>query len=314
MDAHSKATTTPRHEKRRAKLRAFLFSPGKNPLVGLRDSVAWNLLLITSGSLIFSVGASGILATNNIITGGIYGTALLLFSKVGLLSIALWYLVLNVPLFIVGFLHVGRSFFLYSVYSVVVITLSTMFIHVDFGITEQIYAAVAGGIVCGTGSGMVLRSLGSGGGLDILAIILNRYFNIGIGKTFLAFNATLFLLAATLYTPDIVIASIIQVFIASQSLDYTLSLFNQRKIVYIISDHSQRIADLLRDNLHQGATFIKGQGAYSGQDKLILMTITNAIMLKKIENTVFQNDSGALFIVENSFNVMGSTFGRGRQF
>ena len=141
-----------------------------------------------------------------------------------------------------------------------------------------------------------------------------KLFNIGIGKTYMAFNASLFLLVAALYTPDIVVASIILMFISSQTLDYVLRLFSQRKIVYIISDFSEEIARLLQHHLSQGATFIKGQGAYSGQDKLILMTVTNNLMLKKIEQLVFQRDENALFIVENSFNVIGSTFGQGKRY
>lgn len=89
-----------------------------------------------------------------------------------------------------------------------------------------------------------------------------------------------------------------------------LVLFNQRKIVYVISDYSQEIAEALREELDQGATFIKGQGAFSGNDKLILMTITNNIQLKKMENIIFKLDEHALFIVEDSFNVIGSTFGK----
>ena len=135
-------------------------------------------------------------------------------------------------------------------------------------------------------------------------------FNIGIGKVYLLFNVILFGLTASFYTADIFIASIILVFISSVALDYILSLFNERKIVYVISDHNDEISKLFSEELHQGATFIKGKGAYSGKDRLILMAITNNLQLKKLENIVFSIDEHALFIVENSFNVIGSNFGK----
>jgi uncharacterized membrane-anchored protein YitT (DUF2179 family) len=195
-----------------------------------------------------------------------------------------------------------------------VVTLASQWLVVDFQINEQLYAAIAGGLVCGTGVGIILRSLGSAGGLDIAAVILNTRFNIGVGKVYMVFNLILFTLTVSFYSPDIFIASIILVFISSTMVDYILSLFNQRKIVYVISDQNEAIAKAFSERLHQGATFIKAKGAYSGRDKLILMAITNNLQLKKLETMVFTVDEHALFIVENSFNVIGSNFGKRKMY
>jgi uncharacterized membrane-anchored protein YitT (DUF2179 family) len=276
----------------------------------LANSVAWNLLLLTLGSVVFAIGINGAVVHNSFITGGAFGAALLLYYKTGLLSPPVWYLLINVPLFTVGWFYVGRRFFFYSLYGVLVVTAATEWIALDFQIKEQLYAAVAGGIICGTGVGITLRSLGSTGGIDIIAVIINNRFNIGIGKVYLLFNAILFGLTASFYSADILIASIILVFISSVSLDYILSLFNERKIVYVISEFNEEISRLFSEELHQGATFIKGKGAYSGKDRLILMAITNNLQLKKLESIVFSIDEHALFIVENSFNVIGSNFGK----
>jgi len=272
-------------------------------------SPAWNLLLITLGSTMFSLGAKGIVVHHNFITGGIYGTSLLLYYKTEWLSPGIWYLILNLPLFAVGWFYVSRRFFLYSLYGVVALTLTSELITLDFGIQEQIYAAVAGGIICGAGSGIVLRSLGSGGGLDIVAVILNQKFNMGFGKLYLMFNAVLFSFVITYYNADIFIASIILVFITSLSLEHILSLFNQRKVIFIVSDKNDEISKVLIHDLNQGATFLKGRGVYSGRDKLLLMAITNNIQMKRVEEAVFNIDPNALFIVENSFTVIGSNFG-----
>ena len=169
--------------------------------------------------------------------------------------------------------------------------------------------AFAGGIICGTGSGIVLRSLGSGGGLDIVAVILNQKFNMGFGKLYLIFNAVLFSFFITAYNADIFIASVILVFITSISLENILAMFNQRKVIFIVSDQNEAISNVLVHELHQGATFLKGRGVYSGMDKLILMAITNNIQMKRVEEAVFKIDPKALFIVENSFNVIGGNFG-----
>ncbi len=277
-------------------------------------AIAWNLLLLTLGSVLFAIGINGAVVNNSFITGGAYGAALLLWYKTELLSAPLWYFLFNIPLFALGWFFVGRRFFWYSLYGTLAVTLAAQWIAVDFQIKEQLYAAVAGGLVCGAGSGIILRSLGSAGGLDIAAIMLNTRFNVGVGRVYLLFNLVLFTLTISFYSPDIFIASIILVFISSTMVDYILSLFNQRKIVYVISDQNEKIAKTFSEVLHQGATFINAKGAYSGKDKLILMAITNNIQLKKLESVVFAVDEHALFIVENSFNVIGSNFGKRKMY
>lgn len=270
----------------------------------------WNLFLITTGSIIYAIGIKGIAIHHNFITGGVFGAALLLDYTVDGFAAAVWFFLLNIPLFFIGYFFVGKRFFTYSLYGMVVTTIATQFITLNFQIQEQIYAAIACGLICGLGTGIIFRSLGSGGGLDIIAVMLFTKFNIGVGRVYLFFNVILFGFAASFYSADLVIASIILVFITSITIDQVMTLFSQRKIVYVISDHSKRIAKALQDELSQGATFIKGKGAFSGQDKLILMAITNNIQLKKMENIVFETDNNALFIVENSFNVIGSGFGK----
>lgn len=273
-----------------------------------RYTVGWNLLLLTVGSIIFVIGINGVVVHHNFISGGLYGACLLIHYKTGWLSPGLLFLLFNIPLCLVGWLLVSRRFVLYSIYTALVLTAASEFIIIDLGIHEQIYAAIAGGFLVGAGSGIILRSVGSAGGLDIIAVILYKHFNLGLGKFFLAFNGVLFTFVAAGYSSDIFVASILLVFISSRALDYFLTFFNQRKVVYVISDLSDSIAEKVTSKMKMGATFIQGKGVYSGKDKKILMAITNNIQLKKLEELVFNIDEHALFIVENSYDVIGSNF------
>ncbi len=276
----------------------------------LRFSIPWNLLLLTVGSILYIIGMKGIIIHHNFIPGGLYGLILFIYYKTNLLSPGIWYFILNIPLCILGWIYISKRFVLYTLYAVTIMSIATEFIIIDFGIQDQLYAAIAGGFILGAGIGILLRSIGSSGGLDIVAIILYRKFNLGVGKTFLLFNFGLFSLVFTSYGADIFIASIILTFVTSSALNYFLTLFNQRKIVYVISDKSQEIANEVIDKLKLGATFLHGKGAYSGKDKEILMTITNNILLKRLEEAVFSIDDQALFIVENSYDVIGSHFNK----
>ena len=274
----------------------------------LRFSITWNLFLLTSGAIVYILGMNAIVIHHNFIPGGLYGLCLFIFYKTDLLSPGLLYLLFNIPLLILSWIYISRRFMLYTIYTVVVIYLASEFITVDFGITNQLYAAIAGGFICGAGTGIILRSIGSAGGLDILAVILLRHFNLGVGKTYMAFNIFLFSMVLAQYSADIFIASIILTFVTANAVNYVLTLANQRKIAYVISDHSQQIAQEVTERLHLGATLIQAKGAYSGRNKEIMMTITNNLQLKRLEEAVFTIDEDALFIVENSFDVIGSSF------
>ena len=273
-------------------------------------TIIWNLLLITSGSLVFAFGAKAVLVHHNFIMGGLFGTALLISYQTDFLSPGVLYLIMNIPVMVVGYLFVSRKFFLYSIYAVAVVTVGSELITYDLRVQQQLYAAIVGGIICGAGSGIILRSVGSGGGLDIVAVILNQKFNLGIGKFYFFYNALLFSFTLTLYEIDLVVASLILTFISSTAMEYVLTLFNQRKVVYILSDYGRVIADIIIKELRQGVTIINAQGAYTGKDKKMLMTVTNNLQVKRLEEKVFALDPNALFIVENSFNVIGSGLGK----
>lgn len=281
---------------------------------GTLTSVGWDILLITLGTFVFAVGVEAILVHQKFIIGGLYGTCLFLYYETNLLSPGQWFFLLNIPLLIMGWIYLSRRFFYYSLYGVAAITLFTEILNLNFPIEDQLYAAVAGGVICGIGTGIVLRSRGSGGGLDIIAILLNQKLNFGIGKFYMIFNAVLFLIVLSQYKPDIVIASLILTFISTISLEQVLALFNQRKIVFILSDKYEEITEAITKDLQLGATLLDARGAYSGTKKQMVMTITNNLQLKRLENKVFNIDKNSLFIVENTFNVIGADLGKRRMY
>ncbi len=276
----------------------------------LASSPLWNLFLLTVGGFLFSVGAQGVASHHGFLTSGIFGTGLLTWYATGLLSPAVWYALFNVPLFLFAWFQIGRKFFLYSLYG----TFATMVFSwvVDFRvpIQDNLYAAVAAGILCGMGVGIQLRTFGSGGGLDLVGVALNRKWNIGVGRFAATYNALMFLAAAPIMSLDLIVVSCIQVFISSAVLEYTLRMFSQRKLVYVVSEHGEEISEAILAEGYGGATVLKGRGAYSGDPREIILTVTNNIMLRRLENLVFEIDERALFIVENTFYVSGSRYPR----
>ncbi len=273
-------------------------------------SLFWNSGLIIVGSLLQVVILKGIGSEHQFIPGGLFGIATIIYYLTDSLDPGLIYFLLNIPMFILGYLYVSRRFLWYSALAMAVISISYEFIDIHIEIANQFYAAVVFGAVLGVGAGIVLRSLGSNGGADVLAIILNQKFNIGIGKFFFTFNLFLYFICFMFMKADLVIVSIISVFITSQTLNYTMSMFSQRKMVFIISNQPDEISEKAMVALHVGMTMLPAVGAYKRQAKTVLMVIINNIQLKRLEEIVFTTDEYALFIVENTFNVLGSTFSK----
>jgi uncharacterized membrane-anchored protein YitT (DUF2179 family) len=274
------------------------------------SSVLWNLLLISAGSLVFGIGLKSIAIPHGFITGGISGLTLLFYYVSGLLSPGLWYLLVNIPIFLVGWIHISRRFFFYSLYGVAALSLTIDLIGFTLPIKEPMLAVLAGGVLMGAGSGLVLHSLGSAGGLDIIGIILNQKFNIRLGTFYFAFNLVLFAFSFGALDTDLVLYSLFMSFISSQTLDYVLAFSNQRKMVFIISDLNERIAKEIHDRLSRGVTFLEGSGAYTGKAKKIILTVVHNFQLKRVEEAALSIDPEAFIITENTFNVLGRGFSR----
>jgi len=273
-------------------------------------TIFWNCCLIVVGSFIQAVGYKALGEVQGFVPGGLFGTATLIHYLSGQLNTGLIYILLNIPMFILGHIYLSKRFLGYSTLSMV--SLSVFFMLVDFkiDIQNQLYAAVTFGVIIGAGAGMVLRSLGSNGGLDIAGIVLFQKFNIGLGKFFIFFNTILFSCSFASLDNDLVIASIIAVVITATTMEYCLSLFNQRKMALVISEQPDEIADQVMQKMKLGATMLPGVGAYRKVKKTVLLIVVNNIQLKRLEEIVFQNDPHSLFIVENTFNVLGSTFSK----
>ncbi|MGD9058088.1 MAG: YitT family protein [Desulfobacterales bacterium] len=280
----------------------------KSQKISLAYSVGWNLVLITVGGVILSIGIKALAIPNGFISGGFSGFSLLIYYIFGGLSPGIWYLVLNIPLFIAGWLILSRRFFFYSLFGMLVVTFAIDLIPFAIPIKDRLLAALASGTLIGAGAGIYLHSFGSVGGSDIIAIILNQKFNVRIGRFFFYFNLGLFSLSFGFLDLDLILYSLVLTFITSQVTDYFLSMFNQRKMVIIISDQSDSIAKGIMDKIRRGVTFLYGRGAFTGKRKKVLLTIVNNYQLKRLEEVVFSIDLDAFFITESTFNVIGKGF------
>ncbi len=280
-----------------------------NPKVA--ESVWWNLLLLTLGSSIYVLGVQAVAVPQGFVSGGVIGISILTLYSTDLLSVPIWYAIYCIPICVVGWFFVGRVFLLYSVYAVICTSLVGELITFQIPVKDELYAAILAGVLMGAGGGTMLRSLGSSGGTDIIAVALRERWNISVGRFSFTFNICLFIGALFLKIPlDTIIASTIMIFINATVMESVLRMFNQRKLVIIISSQGERVSEAIMLSQQFGITLMRGKGAYLGNDKEILLTVTNNMALKQLESIVFNVDDRALFIVENTFYVSGGQFAR----
>jgi len=276
----------------------------------LAESVVWNLLWLTLGSVLMAICIQSVAAPHGFLSGGVMGVGLLVNYWTGTLTPLVWYSLLCVPVYALGWFCVGKRFLLYTAYGTLCTTLFSFFITFEIPITNEVYATVVGGVLHGAACGIMLRTLGSSGGTDVVAVLLKERWSVPIGQFNFLFNSLLFLTAASHMALDLIVASMLMMFISASTLEYVLGLFNRRKLVMIISDHGEEISEAILVTERFGATLVRGKGAYSGSDREILLTVTNNVALKRLENLVFSIDPRALFIVENTFYVSGGQFAR----
>jgi len=273
-------------------------------------TIPWNLFLILTGSVVFAVGVKAVALPQEFISGGMSGLCLLIYYWTQWLSPGIWYFIMNVPIFIIGWLMISRRFFFYSIFGMLTLSWAIDQIHFTVPVHDPMLAAIAGGAILGTGAGITLHSLGSSGGNDVIAVLLNQKFNVRMGTFFFLFNLILFGFSLGVLDVDRVLYSLVMSFVTSQVLDHVLTLFNQRKIVFIISEASETIAQAINERLKRGGTFLYGRGTYTRKRRKIVMTVLNNFELKRLEEIVFEKDPDAFVIIERTFNVLGRGFSR----
>jgi len=278
-------------------------------LIRALPQIVWNLALIALGSALCAVALNGILIPREFLSGGFTGLALIIHYLFHTFPIGAIYFLLNVPNFAFGWKYVGRRFFLYSGAGMFIFSAAIQTIHVRLPVYDYLLSALLAGILVGIGSGIILKSLGSAGGTDILSVILLKLFSIRLGTTILAFNGIILLAAAALFTLEMALYTLIYLYISSYMLNLVVTGLNQRKAVYIISTQWEQISHQIMEELQRGVTLLKGEGGFTGKDQHILYTVITFRELSRLKGLIRRLDPDAFVVVSETLEVMGHRIG-----
>jgi uncharacterized membrane-anchored protein YitT (DUF2179 family) len=271
--------------------------------------IVWNLGLIALGSVLCAVAINGILIPHGFVSGGFVGIGLIIHYLVPFLPLGLLYFLLNIPIFILGWVYVGRRFFLYSIAGLFIFSASVILTQGSLPVHDKILSAILAGIITGIGAGVILRSFGSAGGTDILSVILLNRFSIRLGSTVLAFNSCVLLFAALLFSLDAALYTLVYMYVSTQMLNLVVTGLSQRKAVFIISSHWEKITSEIHEKIQRGVTILRGQGGYTGQEHKILYTVITFRELPSLKRLVSGIDPDAFVVVTDTLEVMGQRIG-----
>ncbi len=269
-------------------------------------------IAIGIGSVLYAVGFQFFLYPNSITAGGVVGTAMIINQLTGL-PVGMMTIALNVPLFMIAWRHFGSDFLIGSLAgmglsSALVDALSVLEIVLT---DDPMLAAVIGGVVKGSGLGIIYYVGATTGGIDIVVKFLRiRLTSVNFGTIMLALDAFIIgMYALLLGRYESALYALIAMYVTSKVVDLVLYGIDNACICYIISDKTEEITqDIVSGTMHRGVTLLEGKGAYTGAHREVMMCVIKQHQIGQVKRLVKAHDEKAFFIVSSAKNVFGNGF------
>lgn len=269
-----------------------------------------NYVVITIFSFTYAVGISLFLDPNNLAPGGVSGIAIML-SRVTPLPTGTWIMALNVPIMALGLWKFGLKFLLSTIYCTYISSLFTNILSGCGALTgDKLLAALAGGTIMAVSIGMIFKAGATTGGIDIVVKVLRlKYRHFKTGNLYLMMDAAVVTLAGIMFRNlESALYAAVAIFVNSVVLDTVLYGRDGAKMIYIISDHSKEVTERLLSELDIGVTRLRGEGAYSGKEKEVLLCAMRKPLAPKAQQIVREEDADAFMIVTDATEIFGEGY------
>ncbi|GFP76000.1 YitT family protein [Clostridium fungisolvens] len=260
-------------------------------------SISFKVIFIIIGSILAAIGLEIFLIPNELVDGGVVGISIMVSHLTGL-PLGVFTFLLNIPFFVLGYKHIGKTFTISTLFAVICLSLSVNFFHPIPGIThDTLLAAVFGGVIIGTGVGLIIRNGGSLDGTEIAAIILDKKLSFSIGEIVMFFNFFILGISGAIFGFDRAMYSLIAYFIAFKVIDVIVEGLDESKAVTIISDKHIDITEAIVDRLGRGVTLLDGKGGYKGIKTNVIYVVVSRLEIAKVKSIVQGFDENALITI-----------------
>ncbi len=262
-------------------------------------------LSVTAGSALAAFAIEEFLVPVTILDGGVVGISIII-SQLSGISLGLLTFVINIPFLIVGLKKMGKRFFIFAIYAMLLFSILLSVFEEFHNATEDPLLGVAfGGFFLGAGVGLVLRGGGCLDGTEIVALLISRKTNFSVGQIVFGVNIIIYSAAGILFGPDRAMYSLLTYFISFRVIDIVEKGLEQAKSVMIITNDGKAIADQIYKDLGRTCTIMEGAGMISG-DKMILYCVITRIEIPEIRRIVRDADQSAFVTISDINEIVGN--------
>lgn len=275
-----------------------------------------NFIILTFAGIINAVGVTMFLAPVNLYDSGISGTSILLSQVTPeYLSLSLFLLILNVPLFLYGCKKQGAGFTVYAIYAVIIYSLFSFLITYVFPVDVSIASplagedlllcAIFGGLISGIGSGLAIRGGGAMDGIEVMAVIFAKRIGITVGTFVMGYNILLYILCGILLESWILpLYSVVAYAAALKTVDFLVEGLDRSKSAMIVTSFADKVCSALSEEFKCGLTVMDAKGYFSQTEKQVIYIVVNRFQITKMRNIVHDADPSAYISVSDVADVM----------
>ncbi|MFD1436589.1 YitT family protein [Kroppenstedtia eburnea] len=266
------------------------------------------ILMILTGAFLFSIAINYFAIPNKLAEGGFTGIALVLHYLFGY-SPGTVILVMNIPLFFIGYKVFGKRALLYTILGTVSVSVAVWLTEGDYKpVGDPLLAALYTGVLIGGGLGLIFRAGGTTGGVDIIARMVHKYWDWSIGRTMFLFDLLVIAGSTFIIGREKAMYTVVAVFVGSRVIDFVVEGLNTSKAATIISGKAVSISEKITREMDRGVTLLKGRGGYTGTDKEVLYVVVSRNELPKMKQLVHSIDPYAFVVVHDVRDVLGEGF------
>ena len=260
-------------------------------------------IYIFIGSIITAIGLEIFLIPNNIIDGGVVGISIMLSAITGL-PFGAFLILINLPFLYLGYKHIGKAFAIATTFAVISLSFwSSVFLPVLPVTNDYFLAAVFGGIITGTGVGLIIRNGGSLDGTEIVAILTDKKTVFSVGEIVMFINLFILSSASLVFGWDKAMYSLVAYFVIAKMIDVVLKGLEETYSVMIVTSQHTDILNRLMLEMDKGVTVLHGEGGYTKEKRKILYCVVTRLEIDKLKNMVLDIDEGA-FVTINPVSVI----------
>lgn len=274
-----------------------------------RDRVV-RFIMVLLGTFIYSVSVNIFLTPHKLIAGGVTGIAIIIEYITSIPS-GIFVFLINIPLFIMGIKTLDKEFGIFSIIgmsSMSLFLLLTKNISMLYTIDDILLSTLCGGILCGIGMGIVFKSRASEGGTDIISVIVKKKYGIKISTVTFIINILIVFMGTFIGSIEIAIYTIISMYLKSAAMDKIIEGLDTKKLIFVVTNEPEKVKETILEKLGRGVTILKGEGAYTGENKKVIYSVMSTSQLAKGREFIRKIDSRAVITVMNVDEVEGKGF------